>query len=99
MSVIVMVSCGAFRANPLSAATASSRRASASGSRTLSAVLRTEAKRGTGTRLARKAFSRDRHPTTTAPRTLAHTPLVVHPDTDITAPTGRGRGGIGAHRG
>src|SRR5437879_9811203 len=77
MSVIVMVSCGAFRANALSAATCSSSRASASGSRTLSALLRTESKRATGTRVARKLFSRDRHPATSAPSRQAHTKLVV----------------------
>src|SRR2546422_7369106 len=91
MSVMVMVSFGAFRANVLSAATARSRRASASGSRTLSAVLRTESNRTTGTRVARNAFSRDRQPESTAPSRPAHTRLVVHLGTRITAPRERTR--------
>src|SRR2546429_8672978 len=91
MSVMVMVSCGACRAKVLWAATARSRRASASGSRTLSAVLRTESNRTTGTRVARNAFSRDRQPESTAPSRLAHTRLVVHLGTRITAPMERTR--------
>src|SRR5438128_3527513 len=91
MSVIVMVSCGAFRANVLSAATARSRRASASGSRTLSAVLRTESNRTTGTRVARNACSRDRQPESTAPSRPAPTRLVVQLGTRITAPRERTR--------
>src|SRR3989442_15730514 len=99
MSVMVMVSCGAFRANVLSAATARSRRASASGSRTLSAGVRTESNRTTGTRVARNAFSRDRQPETTAPRSAAHARLVVHVGTRITAPRERTRTDSGFTRG
>src|SRR3989442_1409463 len=99
MSVIVMVSCGAFRANVLSAATARSRRASASGSRTLSAVLRTESNRTTGTRVARNACSRDRQPESTAPSRPAHTRLVVHLGTRITAPRERTRTDSGFSQG
>src|SRR6058998_618636 len=91
MSVIVMVSCGAFRAKPLSAATCSSSRASANGSRTLSAALRTESKRITGTRVARKAFSRERHPTTVAPSRHAYTTVVVHLDACIAGSDGKGQ--------
>src|SRR3989449_2464293 len=86
-----MVSCGAFRANVLSAATARRRRASASGSRTLSAVLRTESNRTTGTRVARNASSRDRQPESTAPSRPAYARLVFHLGTRITAPRERTR--------
>src|SRR5213593_414874 len=58
ISAIVIVSCGGGEATPMSGATSSRARASASGSRILSPARRTESRRATGTRVARNASSR-----------------------------------------
>src|SRR5881396_2978223 len=82
MSVMVMVSCGAFTSNVLPLADARLLLA-------VAAVLRTESNRATGTRVARNASSRDRQPESTAPSRPALTRLVVHLGTRITAPRER----------
>src|SRR5207302_2451163 len=62
ISPMVIVSCGVRAASPLSAATPERMRAAASGRRTLSAALRTESSRATGTRVARSVRSAPREP-------------------------------------
>src|SRR5207249_76210 len=61
-SPTVIVSCGVRAASPLSAATAERIRAAPSGRRMLSAALRTESSRATGTRVARSVRSAPREP-------------------------------------